>query len=269
MGDVRPADADLLVEGEGFLWELFHENSKTSRHELNVGTRRRATDAEVVATMRRLRTTKAYRDMPAVALPRGFPPAERDLDGAMLARETALAFGPGLLALGELAKVLFMAYGITRDNADTDFPRPFRTVPSGGALYPLELYVAAGAVDGLDPGLYHYDTDAHALVRLRRGPPLAGLAGAFVQSQLVEQAAAVLLVTAVLLRSTFKYGDRGYRFILIEAGHLAQNACLCAGGLGLATAPLGGFFDRDVDRHLRLDGLNESCIYALALGRAA
>ena len=78
-----------------------------------------------------------------------------------------------------------------------------------------------------------------------------------------------MFVTAVFFRSTFKYGDRGYRFVLLEAGHLAQNACLAAAALGLAAAPIGGYFDRDVDRQLRLDGLSESSVYALLLGTRA
>jgi len=261
-----PVEAFLLGESDAFLWELFHENSKTNRFELNPGARRRATDEEIVATMRRLRTAKAYRDRRATALPRDFPPASADLDEVMLERQTARGFGGAAIAVDALAKVLFMAYGITRDNAGTTFPRPFRTVPSGGALYPLELYVAATAVDGLAPDLYHYDPERHVLDRLERPEELHRLASAFVQAPLVEHAAAVVLITAIAVRATFKYGDRGYRFILLEAGHVAQNACLAAAGLGLAAAPIGGFFDREVDRLLAVDGVDESCIYALLLG---
>jgi SagB-type dehydrogenase family enzyme len=89
-----------------------------------------------------------------------------------------------------------------------------------------------------------------------------------VQQDLVESAAAVIFITAIFARSTFKYGDRGYRFILLEAGHLAQNANLAAQGMGLATTNIGGYADRLVDRYLDLDGLNESTVYVLLIGEA-
>jgi SagB-type dehydrogenase family enzyme len=90
-----------------------------------------------------------------------------------------------------------------------------------------------------------------------------------VQADLARQAAALVLVTAVFYRSTFKYGDRGYRFVLLEAGHLAQNAILAAGSIQLASASIGGFADRDADRYLEVDGLSESTVYVLLLGRPA
>lgn len=261
---MHPVDEFLLADGEDVLWETFHENSKTSRAEPHLYFDRHPPEATVVAMMRGLREVKPYTDRPKIALPAQPPPSTIDLDTALLGRESARAFGPGAVDLADLAKVLRCAYGVTRDNADTSYPRPFRAVPSGGALYPLELYVWGREVDGMPPGLYHYDPQAHELDAL---PATAELASAFVQDELVATAAAVVLVSAVFFRSVFKYGERGYRFVLIEAGHVVQNAVLAAFGRGLAAVPIGGYFDREVDRALSLDGLHESVVYGLLLGR--
>lgn len=256
----------LLDRGAEPVWEVFHENSKLSPHEPHLYFGHHPSDAAVVAVMNRLRTVKEYGDRPTVALPADLPAAAGGLDAALLGRTTARSFGGGEVALAALAKVLRCAYGVTRDNEGTAFPRPFRAVPSGGALYPLEIYVAARRVDGLDPGLYHYDPEDHSLDVLRPGDAAGALAEHLVQGDLARAAAATLVVSAVFFRSTFKYGDRGYRFVLLEAGHLAQNALLAAEGLGLAAAPVGGYFDRAVDRFLGLDGVDESAVYVLLVG---
>lgn len=251
------------------LWELFHENSKTNRFERHPTFAIHPTDEQVVRVMDRLRRVKPYRDRPKFDLPQDFPAAKSSLDEAMFRRVTAREFSGGSMPLALLAKVLYMSYGVTRSNEDTHFPRPMRVIPSGGALYPLELYVCALRVDGLEPGLYHYDPEDHQLDVLRLGDePGERTAHLFVQPELVDEAAALILVSAVFYRSTFKYGARGYRFVLLEAGHLAQNATLVTQAQGYASALLGGYFDRDVDRYLGIDGLNESVVYAIPVGTA-
>jgi SagB-type dehydrogenase family enzyme len=264
-----PIEAQLLRDQADAAWELFHENSKMSRYERRTAFPLPPTDQQVVQTMNRLRSVKPYRDFPKVPLPTKVPASRRSFDEVLLGRVTARGFGPGAIDTEELAKVLFMGYGVTRDNADTHFPRPFRAVPSGGALYPLEIYLHATRMNGLPAGLYHYDPEDYNLDVLRLGDESSALAEMFFQPDLVRGAAAILIVSAVFLRSTFKYGDRGYRFALIEAGHLAQNVVLTAFELGVAAAPVGGFLDRDLDRYLGFDGLMESVVYVILLGREA
>jgi SagB-type dehydrogenase family enzyme len=256
-------DEFLLDAGGQVVWELFHENSKTSRYERHPYYPHHPSDAEVVEMMRRLRTVKPYADSPRTVL----PPARalgRPIGEALTGRVSARGFGSGEIALGALSTVLALSGGVMRDERDAGYPRPFRAVPSGGALYPLELYVAARAVADLTVGLYHYDPEHHTLAGLRCDVP--ALIACSVQPELLGAAAAVILVSAVFVRSTFKYGDRGYRFALLEAGHLGQNAVLAAGAEGLAALPVGGYFDREVDALLELDGVDESVVYMLALG---
>src|SRR5581483_8694883 len=158
--------------------------------------------------------------------------------------------------LGSLAALLAAAY---RSAAGR------RPVPSGGALYPLELYVLALSVDGLEPGAYHYHPFRHRLERLG-GADRRTAGAALVDPSLADRAAALLVVTAMFWRSRFKYGLRGYRFALLEAGHLVQNAVLAAAALAVPALPLGGFYDRRLDALVGADGLDEATVYALLLG---
>lgn len=260
----------LFIDAPGeAVWESFHENSKLSRHERHSIFPLPPSDVTVVQAMNRLQTVKPYRDYPKLPLPVGAPACDAAFDEVARRRVTARHFDGSSIELAQLAKVLQLSYGITRDNADTGYPRPFRAVPSGGALYPLNIYAYAARVRGAEPGLYHFDPEEWNLDVLWRRDDLPAIAGFVFQPELVLAAAAVLFVSATFLRSTFKYSDRGYRFALIEAGHVGQNVLLSAQALRLAAAPVGGYLDREVDRYLRLDGLNESVIYMLLLGGSA
>jgi len=172
------------------------------------------------------------------------------------------------ISFEQLAAFLFYAYGITRDNAGTHFSRAFRVVPSGGALYPLELFFHTRAVRGLPPGLYHYNPDANCVRLVLDGDRSDDLVSAVAQPEVVTESAVLFFITALFERTTFKYGDRGYRFALIEAGHVGQNLNLVANGLGLGSLNVGGFFDNVVDDFLGLDGVTHSTVYIVAVADA-
>jgi SagB-type dehydrogenase family enzyme len=143
----------------------------------------------------------------------------------------------------------------------------FRAAPSAGALYPLEVYCAAFAVLGLAAGLYHFDPFGNALEQLELGDFRSSLGAAAPMPEPILTSACVLIVSAMFWRTRFKYGQRGFRFALLEAGHLAQNVLLAAEALDLGSLPVGGFFDARVDDLLRIDGVNESALYLLPIGR--
>jgi SagB-type dehydrogenase family enzyme len=140
-----------------------------------------------------------------------------------------------------------------------------RPVPSGGALYPLEVYVVALLVEQVEPAVYHYNPYRHRLERLRPADT-ENVGVALVDRQLLDRAAAVIVVTAMFWRTRFKYGQRGYRFALLEAGHLVQNVVLAAAALDVDALPLGGFYDSELDALVAVDGLEESTVYAVVLG---
>ncbi|HKP74278.1 MAG TPA: SagB/ThcOx family dehydrogenase [Longimicrobiaceae bacterium] len=144
-----------------------------------------------------------------------------------------------------------------------------RVAPSGGGLYPLELYALAVNVKGLEPGVYHYNAFGHHLEQLRAADAAAARAEVdrLVTTGLnYEGVALVLVITAVPLRTSFKYGDRGYRLLLAESGHAAQNAYLAATALGVSACAIAGFYDDEVNRALAINGLDEFAAYVMVLG---
>ena len=168
------------------------------------------------------------------------------------------------IRLRELATLLACSYA-ARGRTRTEMRRP---VPSAGALYPLELYVLAQAVAGLEPGVYHYNPFRHGLSLL--GPvDRRAVREALADPGIADAAAAIVVVTGVFWRSRFKYGQRGYRFALLEAGHLVQNARSRGRPTRrLRRLPLGGFYDRRLDEVVGADGLDEASVHVLVLGGA-
>jgi SagB-type dehydrogenase family enzyme len=203
---------------------------------------------------------------PVVRLPEpGLPPLP--IAEVIRRRRTRYAFAPEPMSLGQLSALLHFGYGITEENGEPDVGAAGpcrRAAPSGGALYPLEVYAVVHSVDGLDPGLYQFDPFERALRTIRGGPQKREIGGAMLYPEIGEAAGVVLLFASVFWRNRFKYGLRGYRFALMEAGHVGQNMLLAAEALGLAAAPIGGFYDERVDKLLELDGVNESTLYLLA-----
>lgn len=246
---------------EDQVWELFHENSKLSKYQSF------PSDERVVARMRQMHESLPYEGYPTIPLPRSLTPLKRSLADAMVGRVTARPMEPCPLTLEDVATLLHYAYGVNRDNQNTPYVRPFRTVPSGGALYPLEIYFHSTRVEGLGSGIYHYNAANHRLALVYPGDHTYDISQALVQQNLAIETSLLFIITALFERTMFKYGERGYRFVLFEAGHVAQNINLAATGLGLGCVNIGGFFDRQVDELLGLDGLMHSTIYMAGIGK--
>ena len=163
------------------------------------------------------------------------------------------------LNLSEISQILSSAQGITS-------PRRFRTAPSAGALYPLELYVIAGNVKNLSPAIYKYQPGKHVLIKIVAGDMRSELIRAALGQSSIKKAPAVLLFCAVFERTTGKYGRRGIRYVHMEVGHAAQNVCLQAIALGLKTAVIGAFRDTDVKKIANLAD-DEQPLYLVPVGR--
>ena len=149
------------------------------------------------------------------------------------------------IALSDLSQLLWAAQGISGAGGK-------RTAPSAGALYPLEVYVVAGKVTGLSAGIYSYDQRTNELSRIVEGDARAELSKAALGQASIKNAAAVLVFTAVYERTTGKYGERGIRYVHMEAGHAAQNVYLQAQSLELGTVVIGAFPDEQVRAVLHL-----------------
>jgi SagB-type dehydrogenase family enzyme len=225
-----------------------------------------ATRLERSLTMRvsATRSVKRHAHRPFVELPAG-ELGSASLADVLRSRRSIRTYGNGALALRELATLLDAAYGVT--GAVPGTPQALRSAPSGGALYPLELYVACQRVEGLDRALYHYDPLRHGLELLRPLGPSAASGDLSPYPQLLAESAAFVVITAMFWRSRFKYGPRAYRFALLEAGHVAQSFLLAAEALSLAATPVGGFFDRLVEDFVGVDGVYEGALYVLPVGR--
>jgi SagB-type dehydrogenase family enzyme len=186
---------------------------------------------------------------------------------AVLSRRSVREFGSCPIPLSCLSDALGLAYGagdlIAVGDGRSAFSHP---VPSAGGLYPLQLFAAVGRVLGLDSGLYRYRSFDHALDLLGSGPTPAELGPLMLGQNFLEQAGAVVLIGAAFERMLSKYGPRGYRYCLLEAGHVAQNFCLVAGSRGLRSVCLGGFGDTKLNAALHLDGKREAIVYAVAVG---
>jgi SagB-type dehydrogenase family enzyme len=210
-----------------------------------------------------------FKEMPGISDRIPLPGPEDS--GALLEligrRSSCREFAVGELALAGLAEILAGTQGLTRTVTFPDgFETRTRPVPSAGGLYPLELYLVLQRVETLADGLYHYNVRDHALEPLRAGFDSSALAEAVLAAPLLENANALVFMTAVYDRTLHKYGNRGYRYILLEAGHAAQNLCLVATGHGLATLCVGAFMDSAVNTFLELDPRTELPVYCVGIG---
>lgn len=232
--------------------ELFHENSKII-----------AAAPQLVLSAEATRVApdgfKRYVHARQVALPPPRAVAGASLWDAITQRRSCRSHSGAGIAAGDIADLAFYALG-SQDRAFR------RCVPSAGGLYPLELYVGTGNVEGVRPGLYHYDSRAHALDVLAESDPLADFAAAVFIPEAVSDAAAVLMLTAVFGRSKIKYGERAYRFALLEAGHAMQNVSLTATALGLGACAVGGFVDDALNDLVDADGVEEAVLYGCIIG---
>jgi SagB-type dehydrogenase family enzyme len=144
-----------------------------------------------------------------------------------------------------------------------------RTAPSAGALYPVETYLSVQAVEGVESGIYHYGVQSHELELLRKGDFREAVALAALDQGFLAEAAAVFAWTAVFARSKWKYKERAFRYVYLDAGQIAQNLALAAVALGLGSCQVAALYDDEVNAVLGVDGKEESILYMTAVGRPA
>jgi SagB-type dehydrogenase family enzyme len=222
--------------------------------------------------MRGGRLDWATRPSPYKEEPRGLkrfsplPPLKlggKSLWEAIAIRRSSREFTPRPLTFSEICQLIWATQGITQRSRGYDF----RATPSAGALYPIETYVVVNRVEDLSSGIYHYSVKESQLVLLKEGSFGREVSRAGLDQEMLERAAAVFIWTAVVVRSKWKYRERAYRYIYMDAGHVGQNLYLGATALGVGCCTVGAFFDDEVDHLVGIDGRNEISIYLGAVGR--
>lgn len=181
------------------------------------------------------------------------------VEEALSQRRSIRAYSGENLTINDVSQLLWAAQGITSAGGG-------RTAPSAGALYPLELYLVVGDVEGIDKGVYKYIPEEHELEKVKDGDTRTELADAALGQACVRDAAIDIVFTAVYERTTGKYRERGIRYVQMEAGHAAQNVYLQAVSLDLGTVVIGAFVDGEVKESMNMEE-QETPLYILPVGR--
>lgn len=251
------------IKLESTLCEVFHENTKLTPLSGRVLGARAAAFTESPLSRRLVATPyKTYTLMERAVLPS--VQARGDLEETILRRRSYRSFDGRPLELAELARLLYLTYGVVSRRGAR------RPIASGGALYPLEFYVIATHVDGLREGTYHYNVEAHCLDVVRHETINSNVVQRLVWLDDIEDqdaVACIVVIAAMLPRTTIKYGDRGYRLVLLEAGEAVHNLALLATSAGLGCCALGGFMDNALSEFLDMDGVDEVPLVPIVFGR--
>ncbi len=207
---------------------------------------------------------KEYKDpISQVSLPQPKTPSDANLWKLLLKRRTRRDYvSQQTLKLNDLAALLWATQGLTAQFGDTFF----RTAPSAGGLYPIETYLSIRAVDSLEQGLYHFRPGDFDLELLKKGDFSQALTEASLQQTVILGAQATFIWSGVISRGRWKYRQRSYRYIYLDAGHIAQNLYLAGEALGLGVCAVGAFYDDAVNKLFDLDGVEETVIYMATVG---
>jgi len=194
-----------------------------------------------------------------IKLPKPEYNSDVSLEQSLVKRRSVRNYTGEPLTLKEVSQLLWAAQGTTSD-------RGFRTAPSAGALYPLEVYLIVGDVQDLAVGIYLYKPKKHELVMMEGKDVRQQLTGAALGQSSVKNGAIDLVFTAVYQKTTVKYGDRGIKYVHMEIGHAAQNVCLQATAMELGVVTIGAFNDQKVSKILNLPK-DEEPLYIIPVGK--
>jgi len=233
--------------------DLFQKETKYIRGKLGGGP---------LLSHARPETYKLYAKAPRVKLETAKKEGGMHLWEAVNLRRSIRNFSRKAMTKDALSQLLWASQGITHKAMGFEF----RAAPSAGALYPVETYLIVHNVEGIDSGVYHYALRSHELERLKAGDFREAAASAALDQDMAYSAAALFIWTAVFERSKWKYSERAYRYVYLDAGHIAQNFALAAVSLGLGTCQIGALYDDEVNSLIDVDGEDESVLYMSAVG---
>ncbi len=188
-----------------------------------------------------------------------------DLRTAIEDRRTVRQYSPASFTLAEFSYLLWVSQGVKHVSKR---PSTARTVPSAGARHAFETYCVVNRVEGLEPGLYRYMAIENGLVKLGFSADIAAkVAHACLEQSQVTNSAATLIWVAVVERMFWRYVERGYRYLHLDAGHVCQNLALGAEQIGSGICPIAAFDDEEINTLLGLDGEEMFVIYLASVGK--
>ena len=209
---------------------------------------------------------KVYKDARIIPLPGVEEDLKsRDLFTIIRKRYSVRSYSKTLLSLQNLSYLLWCSTGLRSEEQGYEF----RTAPSAGALYPIETYLIVNNVESLNPGIYHYAIRKHQLEVLNEGRFGKDTAIAALGQRMAMDAPVVFVWTAIFQRSKWKYDQRAYRYIYLDAGHIAENLALAAVDLELGSCQIGALYDDEINNLLGIDGTEESVVYMSVAGHPA
>ena len=271
MKSVKPPNYNLLTSptpAELFSpMEVYHENSKLqpSDYELFSTVNLVNTSADI-----RHYTTRPfvnYPGNPTVPLAANLPANPVDFETVLRGRRSEHAYSGQSMSFEHFSRILTLGDGIVaRKTIEEGNAFSLRTAPSGGGLNPVEIYPIVLRVQGVAPGIYFFNPDQNQLEQLSLGDFTADLCEATNMQDEIRKASACFALVGVMPRTSFKYGHRAYRFVLLEAGHIAQNILLAGESMNLGGLPLGGFTDDKINGMLKIDGCTEITVYLVLVG---
>ena len=206
---------------------------------------------------------KVYQEAPKAKLPAPERAGGMPIWEAVGRRRSVRNYRSSPVSAADLSQLLWASQGVTKVMGEY----ALRSAPSAGALYPVETYLSVQVVEGIEPGIYHYGVREHELELLRPGDFRSAVAEAALDQGFLAEAAVVFAWTAVFARSKWKYKERAYRYVYLDAGHIAQNVALAAVALGLGSCQIAALYDDEVNVILGVDGKEESVVYMTAVGR--
>ncbi len=208
---------------------------------------------------------KEYPEAEKIELTQFRPVEQMSLDGVLKWRKSIRDFRQDPISKDQLSYLLWASTGIQRIEQGYEF----RTAPSAGALYPIETYLIINNAAGIEQGVYHYSVKARCLEQLKQGDLRQEITRAALNQQMCATAAVVFIWSAVFERCKWKYGQRAYRYIYLDAGHIAENLALAAVSLDLGSCEIGALYDEQVNAILSIDGKEESIICMAVVGSPA
>lgn len=215
----------------------------------------------------------AGRDLVALPRPADLRVPSLDLRAAVDARRSRRSYSAQALSLEELSFLLWCTQGVRELLAPAGQGSPpvatMRTVPSAGARHALETCLSVHRVEGLAPGLYRFCAVVHTLEPILERSVAEAMTEACLGQRFVERSAVTFAWTAVRERMCWRYGERGYRYLFLDAGHACQNLYLAAEAVGCGACAIAAFSDEAVNRLLGLDGEERFALYLAAVGKRA